>query len=352
MTLKGICSQERRRALAVLSVTIAALIGWTGSAQQASAFEVGVQDNPVFVYQRYYTRDAALQRARQFNARTVRLEMYWGDFIRYGYGPTDAAVNAARARGIRPQISIAGTPQYDPLGDQRLSWRNPNVSLYASWVKEIVSRYRGKVKRYSVWNEPNQCYFLSKGSCAYTRSAVRQRVALYRQLYVAGYRAVKRADGGAQVLIGELSPLNNPLGFLAGAAGSGLRADGMALHPYELVSRRRVVGISSTPLIKSTMRALARSRKLRTAHGGTVPVYYTEFGYIRGRSGIRTESQRARRTVAAFRYVKSQHIRQIVYYHLVKTLSGFPDPFPSGILSPSGSRTSVFNALVRARKSF
>ena len=353
MTLKGICSQPRRRALAALAVSVAAVIGWAANAQPARALEVGVQDNAVFVFQRYYSRDAAFQRARQFNARTVRLELYWGEFIRYGYGFIDAAVDGARARGLRPQITIAPTPQSDPAGDQRISWRNTNVGRFAGWVKQIVTRYRGKVARYSLVNEPNMCYFLSRSSCSYSRSAVRQRAALYRRLYVAGYRAVKQADRRSQVLIGELAPLNDPLGFLWAATGPGVRADGFAHHPYELAGgRRRVVGISSTPQIRGAVRALGRSRKLRRPTGGTVPIYYTEFGYIRGRSGIRTERQRATRTVAAFRYIKRQGIRQVVYYHLVKTARGFSDPFASGILDPFGNATSVFNALVRARRSW
>ena len=353
MTLTRSCSQPRRRALLALSATVVALTGWGASAQPAKAMEVGVQDNAVFVFQYYYSRDAAAQRARQFNARTVRLEFYWGDFIRYGYGYMDAAVNAARARGLRPQITIAPTPQSDPRGDQRVSWRNTNVGRFAGWVKQVVERYRGKVSRYSLVNEPNMCYFLSRSSCSYSRSAVRQRAALYRRLYVAGYRAVKQADRRSQVLIGELAPLNNPLGFLWAATGGGVRADGFAHHPYELAGgRRTIVGVSSTPLIKSTVRALGRAGRLRRPTGGTVPIYYTEFGYIRGRSGIRTEGQRASRTVAAFRYMKRQGIRQVVYYHLVKTARGFSDPFASGILDPYGRTTPVFNALVRARRSF
>ena len=351
MTLKRTC--PRRRALAALAATVAAGTGGAASAQPASAMEVGVQDNSVFVFQYYFNRDIAYQRARQFNARTVRLELYWGDFKRYGFGLIDQAVDGAGARGLRPQITIAPTPQSDPRGDQRVSWRNTNVGNFASFVQQVVTHYKGRVRRYSFVNEPNQCYFLSRSSCSYSRSAVRQRAALYRRLYLAGYGVTKRIDRSAQVLIGETSPLNNPLGFLSAATGSGVRADGFAHHPYELAGgRRSIVGISSTPAIRGFVRGLRGSRKLRTARGATVPIYYTEFGYIRGRSGIRTEAQRASRTVAAFRYMKRQGIRQVVYYHLVKPPSGFSDPFASGILDPFGRTTSVFTRLVGARRSF
>ncbi|MCA1679949.1 MAG: hypothetical protein LC777_13890, partial [Actinobacteria bacterium] len=71
------------------------------AAQPAGAMEVGVADNPVFFSQSYYSRDAALSNALAFGARTLRIEVYWSDYVRRGYAPYDAAVDAARARGIR-----------------------------------------------------------------------------------------------------------------------------------------------------------------------------------------------------------------------------------------------------------
>jgi hypothetical protein len=333
---------------------IAAAFG--AAAQPASALEVGVQDIPVFVFQRYYNAAAGLQQAKAFGASSMRVDMYWGDYVRLGFAPYDAAVNAALQQGVRPQISLSGTPNYDPQGDQRISWSNPDVRQYAGWVGLVARHYQGKVRRYSIWSEPNQCYFLSASTCSYTDRAVRQRIAIYRTLYRAGYASIHAADRNAQVLIGELSPINNPLDFLSRVVASRsyrIVSDGFALHPYELATHRRVTGISSTPRIKALLRRLARSRRLRTPRGGTVGLYYTEFGYVVGYGGIRTEAQRARKTVAAFRYAKKQGVRQLVYYHLVTPPPGFPpDPFPSGLVSASGAPTTTYNALVSARRSF
>lgn len=335
-----------RRALATLA---AGLLCCVVGAQAGEAMELGVADNPVFLSQSYYSREQALSKAAAFGARTLRLEVYWSDYVRWGYAPYDAAVDAARARGITTQLTLVGTPKYDN-GDQRIRWRNPNVRLFTGWMGAVVNHFRGRVTRYSVWNEPNQCYFLSQGNCSYSRAAIRARVNIYRTLYRAGYRAAKQADRRAQVLIGELSPINDPLGFLRSVANGSYRllAYGAALHPYELVKHRSVTGISRTPLVKRTVSALARAGRLRTPRGATVPIYYTEFGYITGYGGLRSESQRASRTVAALRYAKRQGIRQLVYYHLVKAPSGLADPFPSGIVTSTGGDTSTYTALVRA----
>jgi hypothetical protein len=344
-----------RRATVALGAA-GALAAFGGAAQPASAMEVGVQDSPVFVFQTYYNRVAALQRSMAFGTNTLRIDMYWGDYKRYGFGPYDQAVKAAVQRHVRPQISLSGTPNYDPKGDPAIKWSNPNVRRYAGWVGLVARHYKGKVRRYSIWSEPNQCYFLSKSSCSYSKSAVSQRIAIYRTLYRAGYSSIKGNDRSAQVLIGELSPINDPLGFLSRVVSSPsyrIVSDGFALHPYELATHRRVTGISSTPRIKALLRSLAGSRKLRTPRGGTVGLYYTELGYVRGYGGIRTEAQRASKTVAGFRYAKRQGVRQVVYYHLVAPPSGFPrDPFPSAILTSTGAATTTYTALVRARRSF
>jgi hypothetical protein len=349
-------SPRRLRRTAALTVACSATLIAFAAAPQASAMEVGVQDTPVFVFQSYYDRVAALDKSKAFGANTLRIDMYWGDYRRHGFAPYDQAVDAALARGIRAQISLSGTPKYDPRGDRRISWRNPDVRQYAGWVGLVARHYKGTVRRYSIWSEPNQCYFLSRSSCSYTSRAVKQRVDIYRTLYRAGYASIKSSDRSAQVLIGELSPINDPLGFLVRVVSSPayrIVTDGFALHPYELASHRHVTGISSTPRIKGVLRSLARSGKLRTPRGGTPGLYYTELGYVRGYGGLRTEAQRARKTVAALRYAKRQGVRQVVYYHLVTPPRGFPrDPFPSSILSATGAATATYTELVRARRSF
>ena len=51
--------------------------------------EVGVQDTPVFVFQSYYNRVAALDKSRAFGANTLRgfRACTGGDYRRYGFAP-------------------------------------------------------------------------------------------------------------------------------------------------------------------------------------------------------------------------------------------------------------------------
>ena len=97
--------------------------------------------------------------------------------------PADAA--GAAARGIKVQMVLIG-----PV-------HRPSPTHYARFVAKVVSHFKGRVDRYSLWNEPNHKAWLQP-----LASAPR----IYRALYVTGYRTIKRIDPRAAVLIGETVP--------------------------------------------------------------------------------------------------------------------------------------------------
>ena len=64
-------------------------------------------------------------------------------------------------------------------------------------MRAAAEHFKGRVDRYSIWNEPNYPAWISPQ---------RQSPQIYRKLYEAGYKAIKEADPAAQVLIGETVP--------------------------------------------------------------------------------------------------------------------------------------------------
>src|SRR5256885_1851595 len=217
-------------------------------------------------------------------------------------GLTIDASRAPRARGP-PRLRRA-------RGPRRRRHKPPPPIRRASWVWGAASHFKGRVRRYSIWNEPNLVYYLEPQ---------RKAPSMYANLFKAGYRTIKGIDPGAQVLFGELfsGNLRNPGGtapmtFLWAATRSGARADGLAYHPfqYNLAPDRkskRYVGISSISTIKANLRDLARRHRLRTPAGRPLPIYFTEFGYqILGSNPVRSEARRASWTVSAFRIAKDR----------------------------------------------
>jgi len=246
-------------------------------------------------------------------------------------------------------MTVAGTPSYDSRGNRRLSWIRPQPSRFAAFVTTVAKHFKGRVFRYSLWNEPNLGRWLSP---------TRQAPLLYRKLVLAGYPALKRVDGRNQVLIGELTSSHDPLGFLRKAA-SGLKADGFAYHPFEFYRRpgsggssRGFTGINSTPTIKGTLRTLARQHRLTTLRGGPLPLYCTEFGCLTKGFYRMSESRRRDWTVRAFRYARAHGVKEMVYYQLVQSPSGTlaGDVWDSGLIRLNGTALPTYTALVKASR--
>jgi len=345
-------ARPRRGMLAACVVAMLACTSLAFAAVPARAFEIAVQDDATFLSGNGYPRELAFQQARQIGASTLRVNVFWSDWKRRGAGPYDELVDRARAWRMRVQLTIVGTPSYAPRSANRwLSYNNPSAGRMASFSAELARHFRGRVARYSIWNEPNLSYFLSPQ---------RRAPAIYRNLYRAAYGAIKRADPRAQVLFGELYSGNlrccggtAPMTFL-NQVGGDLRADGLAYHPFQFgfapgTRSRRFVALASVSTIRATLRGLARSRRLRTPGGGTLPIYFTEFGYqVIGSWTVRPESRRASWIVAAFRQAKRDGVRSMLYYHLVRSNSRRWD---SGIVTAKGTPMASFQALVSARRS-
>src|SRR5204863_9607900 len=108
----------------------------------------------------------------------------------------------------------------------------PDAHAFGRFARAAALHFRGQVRRYSIWNEPNHDAWLTPAADA---------PAIYRRLYVAGWSAIKAADSRAQVLFGETGAYAEPgqvapLAFLRAVACRGcpeLHADGYAHHPYE-----------------------------------------------------------------------------------------------------------------------
>ena len=70
----------------------------------------------------------------------------------------DAIVAEARARGIEVYASLVGTPAWATDGPEA-SGVPRDVSDWRAFVRDAARRYRGRVKAWGVWNEPNLTSF-------------------------------------------------------------------------------------------------------------------------------------------------------------------------------------------------
>lgn len=189
-------------------------------------FEVGAEDDPVFL-----GLQPAMSPARGFElaasvfqARLLRMNVIWGQVKQYGWAPYDQAIRMARERCWSVQLTIMPTPLYEEsFSNDELSARNFSIALFASFAREIATRYAGQVARFAIDNEPDGADFIPPGG------NLEAHIAFYDSLFLAASAAVSSADPGAQVLAGELGG-RNISEWLPNVAQ--LPSSGVGIHPY------------------------------------------------------------------------------------------------------------------------
>src|SRR3954454_17408753 len=193
------------------------------SAHAAAGMELALQDDDVFVHQYGMDRDRALAAAQKLGVKRIRVNILWARSLAssptarkapaapvYDFAAVDQRQQEAALRGIRLQLTLAGPAPAWATKNHRVGNYSPNPGRYGAFVRAVVTHFKGRVDRYSLWNEPNWDSWLGPAAHA---------PGIYRDLYTAGYKAAKSADPRAKVLIGELAPQGGkhaiaPLRFL------------------------------------------------------------------------------------------------------------------------------------------
>jgi|GEM_PF-1617299 len=363
----------RRRRVPLLLFAAAAF--WVASPSGAGAqLLVGVQDDPVFVRlpsayggleaRGVISAQLGFKRLSQLGANVLRIAVNWSAVERRrprsaeDWSHYDAAVAAATHAGLTVQLVLAGPAPAFATANHRVGVYRPSASAFARFAGAAARRYRRQVSTYSIWNEPNWWSSLKPNPLA---------PMLYRNLYRAGYAAIRHADPEAQVLIGELAPLGYggaaiaPLRFLRELAcrTASLRpwghcqrlvADGFAIHPYTLRWPPTYPGkgddatTGSLPRLVHVLQELARLGALSTRGGTPPPLYLTEYGW--SPKYVASETRRAAMAKAGFGIVaREPQVREIVWYQLAAPPAHNPPLWNTALLTRGGQPTRVFDAL-------
>ncbi|HEX8074485.1 MAG TPA: hypothetical protein VF545_05840 [Thermoleophilaceae bacterium] len=366
---------------AVLVLAVAAVPAPAGAAKRK---ELALQDEGVFLNRAYYDRERALSQARALGVTRIRANVIWRTAndsqqeqkqrpaaIVYDWSAWDSLIDAAARYGIRVQLTLTGPAPAYATADHRPGVFGPSAGQFGSFVRAAVRHFKGRVNRYSMWNEPSLSAWLAPFDLA---------PALYRELYLAGYRAAKSEDRSAKVLFGELLPYRRlksefaPLRFLRDVtcttqikAGTrrkpprllrgpckGLRADGIAHHPYDYFRSPSAENpdpdgatISGLWRLTGMLKALAKNRALSTPSGKPPGVYLTEFGYFHSGAYRLSDAKRAVYLPRAYSIAQRYPtVREITHYTLVTPPYGLLGSyFDLGIVDLSGNPLPPYNAL-------
>lgn len=366
------------RRLPVALLPIAGALAFHAVPAHASAgMELALQDDDVFIYSTAKVRERGLDAAVKLGVKRIRVNVLWArvevDNPRsrklpknpvYDFGPIDQLQLQAAARHIKLQLTIAGPAPAWATKNHRVGNTWPNAYRYGKFAEAVAEHFKGRVDRYSIWNEPNWDTWLNP---------VKHAPGIYRSLYISGYKAIKQADPRAKVLIGELQPYAEkhsiaPLKFLRGVTCTtprytaakrcaGLRSDGLALHPYQftLAPNLPFGGPDDAPFgsLRNATRALdklAHRHALTTPTGHHLNLYLTEFGYLTRGSRALSASRRAAWLSQAYTLARrNPRVKEFLQYQLIDRPSRVA--WHSGVMSSRGVPQAPYNALARvARK--
>src|SRR3954466_7068403 len=361
----------RYRLLCVL--TVACALGVPTAAHAAHGMELAVQDDAVLMSRLYGSVPKTMKLVSQLKASRIRANVTWSyvvgkaakrrtapEHIAYNWTGYDALIREAAARGIRVQLTLTGPAPAWATGNHRVGHYMPKSSPFRAFASAAAEHFRGRVDRYSIWNEPNYVHWLAPLS---------RGPKLYRALYVAACAAIKRADPGAQVLIGETSPFGSrgrstaPLKFLraltcatgeysAARQCSPLWADGYAQHAYDPTHAPtyRYPGADNVTLatldrLTRALDKLAAADLLTDPDGRPLGVYVTEYGYFASGKKRISAARHASYLVKAFRMAQANpRVREMLQYLIVKPRGNLRH-FDTSIADSRGRPTLPFKKL-------
>jgi hypothetical protein len=362
-----------RRLPVALLATLPALALHTAPAHASAGMELALQDDDVFVHSTAKARDRGLDAAVKLGVKRIRVNVLWARLQVgnpgarkvpkqpiYNFSAIDQLQLAAAQRNIKLQLTVAGPAPAWATKNHRVGNTWPNAYRFGQFARAVAEHFKGRVDRYSIWNEPNWDTWLNP---------VNHAAGIYRSLYTAGYAAIKRVDPSAKVLIGELQPYAEPhsiapLLFLRGVTCStvrytaaqrcpGLRADGLALHPYQFtVAPNRPFGgpddapFGSLSHMTRALDKLAHRHALTTPSGHHLDLYLTEFGYLtQGRRAL-SASRRAAWLTQAYRIARSNpRVKELLQYQLLDGATR--SAWHSGVMSSRGVPQAPFLALAK-----
>ena len=347
----------------------------------ARGLELAIQDDSLFVQgHSRWQGDKAFDYARAIGVTRIRVNLLWAYTmpqpqydarrkpaeINYNFTQIDSLIDRAAANGIRVHLSLTGpAPRWANArrADQPKAWYKPNARQFGEFATVVAEHFRGRVDRYSIWNEPNWKTWLGPLSVG---------PSLYRSLYSRGYKAIKKADSRAKVLIGETSPYARsgmstaPLAFLRAVTCvnkkykrarncTKLRADGYAHHPYDFTHAPAFeypgednVTIGTLSRLTRALDKLSRAGVLRKNGGGRMPVYLTEYGYFASGKRALPNKTRSRYLQQAYTIaLKNGRVKSQLQYLLPTLPKKSKSTFNTGIVTQSGKRLSQYSALQR-----
>ena len=278
------------RSLRYLVVPLAAatlvLAAWTSPAGASRWIQYGLQDDAwLLAGPDPDALPARIALLEKLGVGIVRYNLQWStiaaerpeiasnpDDPAYDWAAPDTVLNALHDAGIPVLLTLNGTPSW-ANGGNAPSYAPTSASTFSAFVTAAATRYPW-VKKWTIWNEPNQPRWLRPGT---------PRLYVTRLLNPA-YTALHREIPGVQVGAGGTAPRAgtggmSPLAWLDGLHAAHARFDAYSHNPYPLSPQETPYSGACSHCTTVTLATLTRLITKLDGYFGKKPIWLTEYGY-------------------------------------------------------------------------
>lgn len=197
-------------------------------------------------------QEAVARAARDAGVKWSREDFGWGHIERepgkFDWTFHDKLVEVARANGITIYAIVAYFPAWSK------GYTSEGVDEYAAFVRQLVGRYRDRIKQWEIWNEPNIFFWQGPKE-------------LYAECLIKSYQAIKETDPTAEVL--GISTAGIDYKFIEQMLAKHTPFDVLTIHPYRK-------SLDDRAFIDDLKKA---SDLVKLPDGRRRPVWLTEMGW-------------------------------------------------------------------------
>jgi len=252
---------------------------------------------------------------------SVPINIPWIDVEReqgkWYFDYVDHQVAEAQKRGLAMFAYMGLTPDWAlppeaPKGMSGIGYRFPppdaKKEQFITYCSKVAGRYKGRIKHYQFWNEPNGCSWVNDG-CGNGHEAENTRK-LYTKWLKIWYTAMKEADPDCILGAGALDyheGVREGYKYLEGMYRHGAKGyfDAFNIHPYDG---------------KGTLhhRAIEDTRRVMVEHGdGDKGIWISEYGWA-----LQDEDEKSRRLIKSLTDLSSPKY----YYVTMANYLSLSDP--------------------------
>jgi hypothetical protein len=249
-----------------------------------------------FLTQRSWTISPLIVgRARELGTQWVREEftasrLHADTTGKYRWADYDRIVNQERKGGLQilGLLDYSNTWTFHDHGTMPHRDIRQLASDFARYTYDVVRHFRGRIRYWEIWNEPNVDAFWHPTPDADD----------YATLLDAAGSAVKRADRHSQVVLAGTSGID--LSFIRAVVARTHRFDVLAVHPYRNLPEQSF---------------LKQVKALRSLHK---PIWFSEIGWPAGAgcASCAGEVEQARYLVRFYTLAAAAGIQRVFWYDL------------------------------------